>query len=280
MAYIFVGGSQRSGTSLLATSLCSGEETNMYIGECRSLRQLLLAVQFMEQNFDGENELSFGSKAAMKEYHSTIIRSYLSHTLATNAPATSLVLKQPHLTLLFPTLWNLVPESKFVIAIRDPRDTIASMLEVGKKMAAQGQNHPFNTHSVPEIAKHMRGFYSQVLLASDLSEEFKAATKWVRYEELVSQPAVVMEELRAFTGLNLVDFDPESPTKRIHPTLMAARTKDEAPVQPWVSDLMRGAPITTKRTGSYKDLLTNEQISQIDECLAEFMERIGYEPAN
>src|SRR3546814_15733803 len=45
----------------------------------------------------------------------------------------ALVLKSPELATYFPHAAVLLPAARFVISVRDPKDTIASMIEVGEK---------------------------------------------------------------------------------------------------------------------------------------------------
>lgn len=276
MTYFFVGGSQRSGTSMLASSLCSGEETNMYIGECLSLRHLLQLLRSLKQNHGNETDLYFGSENAVDAYASNTVRSYLSHTLSTNAPASSLVLKEPHLTMLFPWLWHLVPESRFIMIKRDPRDIVASMMRVGEKFAQKKQKHLFNSGDVAAMAQAAQKFYIPVINAAKKSPAFRSAVTWVSYEEFVANPAEIIDALRKQTGLKLELFDPEDPTKRIHPSRKEARKKNEQ-LKPWITDVMHGQAISQSRSGRFQEKLTEEQIAKIEAVVGPLMDVLGYE---
>src|SRR3546814_5975830 len=52
----------------------------------------------------------------------------------------ALVLKSPELSTYFPHAADLFPEARFVISVRDPKDTIASMIEVGERHRRSGVN--------------------------------------------------------------------------------------------------------------------------------------------
>src|SRR3546814_20373507 len=52
----------------------------------------------------------------------------------------ALVLKSPELSTYFPHAADLFPEARFVISVRDPKDTIASMIEVGERHRRSGLN--------------------------------------------------------------------------------------------------------------------------------------------
>ena len=275
MSYIFVGGSQRSGTSLLAASLCAGEEANPYLGESGSLRALLQVHSVMSQRYEDEMAFHFGSRAVTDEYFGACLRSFLSHTMAFNAPATSLVLKEPHLTMLFPLIWKLIPTAKFVMLIRDPRDIAASMLTVGDKLKAEGKSHLFNSGDFSKIAGVIGQFYRPTLAAMKDSAAFAQSVFWVKYEDLVADSAGTVDQLRGFTGLKLELYDPADPTKRTHPAKLKSR-KESARAQPWNSDLMKQKGVSEKSKGSYKNKLSPAQIKTIEKTLPGLFKRFNY----
>jgi len=275
MSYIFVGGSQRSGTSLLAASLCAGEETNPYLGESGSLRALLQVHSFMNQRYEDEMACHFGSREVTDEYIGSCLRSYLSHTMAFHAPATSLVLKEPHLTMQFPLIWKLIPTAKFVMLIRDPRDIAASMLTVGEKLKEDGKGHLFNSGDFNKIAGTIGQFYRPTLAAIKASAAFAKSVVWVKYEDLVAEPEATINQLRAFTRLKLEQYDAADPTKRTHPAKLKSR-KESTRAQPWNSDLMKQKGISEKSKGSYKNKLSKDQIKTIEKTLPGLFKRFDY----
>lgn len=276
MAYIFVGGSQRSGTSLLAASLCAGEETNMYMGESAGFRSMMQTYATMVQRFDDESIFHFGSRTALDEYYAAMVRMFLSHTLTAHAPATSLVMKEPHLTMQFPLLHRLVPQSRFVMIKRDPRDIVVSMLKVGEKLAAEGTKHPYNTHSAGRLAESAAQFYRPVLAAMGQNAAFKNRTYWVDYQELVTSTETVIDKLRGFTGLKLELFDPEDPTKRTLPQKVESRKKSKR-AQPWNTDLMKNKGISDASVRAFEQKLSEEQIAEIEKSVGGLIKKFGYD---
>ena len=276
MAFVFVGGSQRSGTSLLAASLCAGEETNMYMGESSGFRTLIQTYASMVQRFDDETVFHFGSRNALDEYYSATVRLFLSHTLTAHAPATSLVMKEPHLTLHFPHLHHLVPNSRFVMIKRDPRDIVVSMLKVGEKLAAAGQKHPYNTHGVSRLAETVAQFYRPVLASTAKNPAFRKNLFWVDYQELVTATETVIDKLRKFTGLKLELFDPADPTKRTLPQKVESRKKSER-AQPWNTDLMKNKGVSDASVRAFEKKLSNEQIVEIEKTVGGLIKKFGYD---
>lgn len=275
MSYIFVGGAQRSGTSLLAASLCAGEESNPYLGESSALRKLLDAQAYMVKRFDDETKFHFGTRPVMQEFMSTTLRSFLGLTLASSAPATSLVLKEPHLTTHFPLIHTLLPEAKFVMSVRDPRDTICSMMTVGEKFKENGTNHLFNSGNVGKMAELVASFYRPIIQVAQQSKQFAATVKWVKYEQLVSEPEKTIDELRKYTGLKLELYDVNEPRKRTHPEKLKSRAKSQT-AKPWQSELMAQKAVSTKSVGSFEEKLSEEQIAVIEKTVPGLLKRFGY----
>lgn len=276
MSYIFVGGSQRSGTSLLATSLCAGEESNPYLGESSALRKLLDAQAYMAKRFNDETKFHFGTRTAMQEFMGSTLRSFLALTLASSAPATSLVLKEPHLTMHFPLVHQLLPEAKFVMSIRDPRDIICSMLTVGEKYKEAGTSHLFNSGDIKKMTELVASFYRPVIKAAQQSKRFSSRVVWVKYEQLVNEPETTIEELRKYTGLKLELYDVNEPRKRTHPDKLKARAESKI-AKFWQSDLMAQKPLSKQSVGKFEDRLSEEQVATIEQTVPGLFKRFGYE---
>ncbi|NVJ97152.1 MAG: sulfotransferase [Alphaproteobacteria bacterium] len=277
MAYYFVGGSQRSGTTLLATILCAGQETNEYLGESSTLRSLVESYNFMRGRFDTETKFHFGTQTVMDEYFANVVRSFLSHTLATLSPATSLVLKEPHLTCYFPHLFRLIPSARFVMIKRDPRDIVVSMLKVGERLAANGQKHMFNSGDIGRIASSITPFYAPTINLAKRNKNFRNACMWVEYEQLTREPEAAAESLRRFTGLKLEEFDKENPSRHVNEEKRKIRVEDKR-IKPWVSELTDKGSISDQNVGQYANVLTEEQIATVENTLGDLMKALGYKP--
>lgn len=276
MKSIFVGGSQRSGTSMLSRILSQGPETPPALAECAYLRVLVQAYQLGQLNFEGETSSYFESRETLQAYHSRLIRDFLEYVLQRYAPVMSLVLKEPHMTLLFPELYQLLPESKFVLIVRDPRDIVVSMLKVGERMAQQGKRSGlFQRHMIPAMVNEIKRFYAPSLVYRERDPGFRNACHYLKYEALVREPVQQVEALRRFTGLSLSEFDPQQP-------LQSAFRKDSEQSQRhsfWRTELSK-QPISDQSVAQFQDSLTPDEIALIEREGADFMTAFGYQPVS
>ena len=181
-----------------------------------------------------------------------------------------LVLKNPELTAHFGGLQELAPEAKFVVMVRDPRDIIASILEVQAKFERQKKAPPFPlTHDVKSWSLWVRRYYLAFAKA-DVREN----TLFVRYEDLTRQPQHEVERLRAFTGLALTDFDPA----RNWPQGSGGREGGQpGRYEEYVTELF-GKAISRRRIGKFRARLSADEIAIIEHECADIIKGFGYLP--
>ncbi len=269
--FIFVGGCQRSGTSLLQGMLCSDETSNPRITEAEYLRQLVETYSKAKQSFDYSLIDYFDDADAFRRFHSAWITTFLERTLRRYPPASRLVLKEPHLTRYFPDLWELIPQARFVVLVRDPRDTLLSMLEVGKRLAAKGSNHFLARAELKSLIPHYLSFYRPCLQKRD--QRFRRNLMFIKYEDLVTSPATVLESLRSFTGLALNHVDLADPWKRALRPIDAPHERQK----PWRTSLY-GKGVVATSVGRYRRDLSPQEVRVIDEGLRSFYPLFGYKP--
>lgn len=271
MAYIFVGGSQRSGTTLLQKILCSSAESNPYIAEASYLRGLLSVYKLGLNKFEEQTGYYFDTPEALKNYHTGIIQNFLTYLKKRFEPATHLILKEPHMTQSFPYLFEMVPESKFVVMVRDPRDVVVSMLKIGERLRQRGGFHPlFRPEKMPEMARQIMAFYAPVLHYYQVSEAFRRRCRYLKYEVLVQEPEQSVELLRSFTGLSLSEFNPDVP-----PNLSSESPEEHQKHFSWGTELNEQV-VSAQNVGRFRDVLLPEQIARIEAETQELMQAFGY----
>jgi hypothetical protein len=220
-------------------------------------------------DFEFSLEHYFDNPESFAAFHGAWIRDFLARTLARYRPAESLVLKEPHLTLYFPALAELLPEAKFVVMVRDPRDAIASMRDVGQRLAAAGSGHTLAQANLQRLVRQFRSFYRPCLRHEH--DCLEGRLRFVRYEDVVSRPADVIAELAAFTGLNLDQADPAEPWKRLLRPMNAPHERQK----PWRTPL-HGGPLVADSVGRYRKVLSPKEVQAINRALGKFCERFGY----
>ncbi len=275
MTIFFIGGCMRSGTTLLNSILCSDPTTNPVIGEVQYLTQMMRHYHWGQRNHRLYLKDTFETPESFKSFTADWIGDYLRRTRERWQPCRHLVLKNPELVHFFPDLLELVEGAKFFLTVRDPRDTIVSMRSVASKQRDQGISSTLT--KMNDDARQLSGYYQNYyvrLLRGDL-DVLQSNLFLVRYEDLVTQPRTVVEQMRDFTGLALADYDPESEWQRNVEDYDRSRSdRDRAP---WTTDL-HGKGVSSSRIGQFREALGAEDIAIIEEECQAMMRAFKYEP--
>jgi len=141
--YIFIGGSARTGTTLLQSILCADKTVNPLLPEAAPVRLLLKALQQISQHTRKYEGIYFADDKNLKSFFSQVLLSFLEE-LRKRYSCIHLALKEPALTPFFPLVDELLSnQACYLCLVRDPRDTIASMLRWGKQLESTDSNHIF-----------------------------------------------------------------------------------------------------------------------------------------
>ena len=271
VTYVFVGGSQRSGTSITQQLLCQLPDANPYVYEVSYLR--LLASNYREgrtgfvQNFSAY----FGDLQSFRDFNSGVVHAFLEHARNQLGGAAHLILKEPHLTLYWPFLFELVPEAWYLMVVRDPRDAIASMVRVGEKQKVLGQHYLFVERDIAAMCRHFLSFYEPSFSSSD--DRFKQRLGVIHYEELMTDPLRMLRDISKYTGLPFDQIDPSIPPD---PGLYRKDDGENGNMfLPWVTDVT-GAKVTRSRIGNYRDVLTSAEVDIVERECSEFIDWFGY----
>lgn len=262
---VFIGGSMRSGTTLLQRILCSAPGANPLIGECHYLAMLLDQNAILGASFDAMLGDYFDSPQAFADHMRCRAEAFLRMTLARHRPTQALVLKSPELTRNFPTLADWFPAACFIVMMRDPRDIIASMLDVGERHRAASVPSLFvaSGRDVAALVRLYRSYYAPL---GQAWTRLAGRTLVLRYEDLVRDPATSLARLTAFTGLTLraehLQPMPDRVSRR-----SATGAQDDGFVAGFLTPLLAEAP-RTSRIGRYRERLTPEEIGYIEEHCA------------
>lgn len=266
MKTIFLGGAQRTGTTLLQLALCQSAETNEMLGEARYLSELLRVYRSIVRS----TEISsyFPSREKFTEFHQRSVLAFLQQSVNHLGKPSTLVLKDPNFAHLLPELLYLIPGARVIILARDPRDTIASMKKVNEK-ALEMYGKPALPQSVPQLCRHFLSFYRSALHPKN-QEQFKENVRVLRYEDLVENTNDTLAKLGSFCGIDLSDVDTSSELASGN-----INYKEDKDVSPWWSKNY-GLPIQSSSIGGFKESLSEDEILEIEKACEGFMSLFGY----
>lgn len=272
---LFVGGSQRTGTTLMNALLCQDPDTNPLIHEATYLRKLLAAYQWARPRLDYKAGPFFSDAQDLDGFHRELVQGLLERLRRRSGHPRVLVLKEPHLTGFFPALARLLDSARFLCMVRDPRDAIASMVQVGRRMPADTSEtmirELFNSGDMVRLGNFFLNMYGAVL--GPRSGMPKDRLLWVRYEDLVKDTDQVLAALRRFTGLGLENLHTDLPMD----TGELDFREPHAQARPWVTGHF-GQAIASSRVGCYGDTLSPDQVRTVEARCQVFMQLFRYLP--
>lgn len=257
MHYIFIGGAPRTGTTLLNSLLCRDATTNPLIAEASYLAYVISTYSRGKRVWRVEGDAYFDDLQDYANFSRPWVMAFLEKTAQRYPQAHHLVLKSPELTKYFPDLFELVPQAQFLIALRDPCDAIASLIEVGDTLK-QTQDSPtlvkiLERGDVKALAQFFCDYYRPCQRCQD--SRFWQQTRYVRYEGLVHHPQAALRQLEAFTGLHLSQMNPDQPWRT---ELDFAQLPQR--YRPWWSTPLYGHGVSTASVGRYRQVLSPEQV--------------------
>lgn len=270
MTTFFVGGCMRSGTTLLNSVLCSTDLTNPIIREAQYLGRLIHLHIYAQSTFDDFLFHYFDSRQDLKLYHAELIEKFLDRIRIRYDGPAHLVLKNPQMTPQFPEVFELVGDCKFLVVVRDPRDTICSIREVANRQASQGEvtDIVHMKDNLPRLAEYFLSYYQTLMTNKNLV--FQKNLLIIRYEDLAQRTGEVVEKLAGFTGLPLHGYDPDGAWRE-----MTAYHSEKTRNNPFYAELY-DQPISSAKIGRHLMELTNEEIDSIERICHLFMQRCGY----
>jgi thioredoxin-like negative regulator of GroEL len=132
-----------------------------------------------------------------------------------------LVDKNPGVNIIVPVLMRICPETKFLVALRDPRDVVLSCFMQGLTLTPASSAYLSIEGTVNQYASTM-GFWLEMV------PRLGNQCMYVRYEEMVDDLPTVARSVLKFLGLefeeNVLKFYEHARTKRVNsPTYAGVR---------------------------------------------------------
>jgi hypothetical protein len=210
---VFVIGSPRSGTTMLAHSL--GEHNELWVSGESDVLFFLFANGFVERSFDRAMEIPGERWLRLEDVSRKEFLAYLGmgiNALITNrSGGRRWIDHTPDYTLIADTLAEVFPGASFIHILRDGRDVVHSMLNFADAVPDPAVRR-FLQENVP-WATDMRAacdeWRDHVEAAVTFCDEHPDRATMVRYEDLVAAPQETLRSVHRFLGVD----DEEGPAR-------------------------------------------------------------------
>jgi hypothetical protein len=196
---IFVGGSPRSGTTLVQRILDCHPE--IYGGpEFDFVPAIVDLFRDMRSSIQNGRIDAILDENHLQHVFRCLLVSLLLPKLKTEG-VSYLSEKTPSNVLAFAWLEEHAPEAKKILVVRDPRDVVSSMLEVGRRQERRmGRTSWFTRDTVAAV-----NYMNQCLKAGVSLAESGANCLMVYYEDIVSDPLALANQIYRFVGVHELD---------------------------------------------------------------------------
>lgn len=192
---IFVGGSPRSGTTLVQRML--GAHPDIYGGPEFDLMPAIsdLFQQHLDLIENGRISRIIDPQQAAEAFRD-LLHSLFKHK-ASEQGVSYISEKSPANCLIFNQLEAIVPGSKKIMVLRDPRDILASMLAVAQRYREAGDPVPKTIRTAASCAHTIGDHQQQGIQSSEQLDNVLV----LHYEDILGDPAQACQTLCDFLGI-------------------------------------------------------------------------------
>ena len=246
------------------------------IGECYYISQQLELYKKAADTFEVRHADYFGDREGLDDFTRSTLQGYLDLCRERLGGPQTLVLKNPELSYHLAAVHHLLPAAKLVVVIRDPRDTIASILAVANRHRERGIHSKLTLmgRNMRKLAALYQSYHA------DLFAHLPALSDRLvlfRYESLMRQPETTIEELARSLGLTIESSDLVGEVDLGAPTawLDAEKTADRPFLDAFRSPLHRMG-ISPSRVGAHKEQLSPAETLELQNALRGFNQLMPY----
>lgn len=243
---VLIGGSPRSGTTLLNSLICSSKEVNEHMQECSYFAWNIQPLRLALSTFKKSQGHYFSSEEQLRSFHGELLRQILIATWKQEGCPRNLCLKNPNMVKDFALLSPLMPMAKFVVIVRDPLDIIASRYEAEKR---GNENFSLSDDFITGEVDNINEIHASVLNYFETCPPSNMLV--IEYEKLAK--GLCLESLRQF--LNLADIGEDGAWSRAKENMHSKNSQ-------WITSLY-GKPIQDSSIGRYASILPEEIVRQI-----------------
>lgn len=265
----------RTGTSVLQSVLCASPDAHPMIAECQYLTAQLQLYARWRDRFDVFLRDYFNTEEEFFTFTKNMVEGFLDTARQRLRPRSALVLKNPELTFFFPELADLLPHARFVVSVRDPKDAIASIIEVGKRLRERGLQQMVVEmgRDVPKLCNHLKSYYAPLVQATQRPGlNLRERLLYVRYENLIANPVETIDRLAAFCGVSLDDFDANAAWNT---AIDFNAMHNDAALGAW-STALYGKGLSDESIGRHREVLTDGECAEVDRLCGDYNRMFGY----
>lgn len=267
MSDIFVVGSPRSGGTLIYNIICSDPSINPALRENHFVSITLADYSFMLSRIS-EEDGHFFDLDMTKQFYAKWIQSFLDEIHKKYSHFEKIAIKSISLAPYISLLHELLPDIRYCISVRDPRDIVASMIEVGLKQQQIGKQPQYH-RDAHNLSLQVMDNYIPAINSS--SKEFHKMVTWVKYESLVYNTASIISQLEHDLDLDLSLYNPDQNWPRSKVNIEECKQND-----PFITELW-GGKISNASIGKYKMVLNQHEIKVVENICAPLMQLFAYE---
>ncbi|MEP6565239.1 MAG: sulfotransferase [Mesorhizobium sp.] len=259
---IIVTGCMRSGTSLLHRLVSTSPDTGERLSPARFIADFLLLIQRYRKEDSAFAMDYFQSPGDLVLATRQFVEARLHDAWVHSGMPPCLVLRTVEIAPMLSLVAELLPEAKFAISVREPKDTITSILNVrAKQKMLEGRRNSLTAkRDVGRLCKTYNRAYLTIMRKQRSDEQFRNRIVFVRYEDAVANSAEALREVWQRFGLTPGSGTlPADPVTRpsiaqilIHRFWRSFRT-----------DLSE-APVSARSVGSHRSVLKTSEIWSVN----------------
>ncbi|MFJ6393764.1 sulfotransferase family protein [Streptomyces sp. NPDC091972] len=266
MPFIFVGGSARSGTSLVQKLLVShsaiagGPEFD-HTGAIVDL------YRRMSEPWRLDRQAFYYTAGQLADGFRAFYEGFFTQVTERDPDAAFLSEKTPSNILAAETLLELWPDAVFVNVVRDGRDVVLSHLDVNRRYRARGERNP-ERDTLLSVCRHWNACisaYFDLMARPDLSER----VHHVVFEDLVTRPEDEVRRLFEFLGLKTEE-------RQMHPENITEQEVGVVLEGAYFTQQLYRQPFNAAKTNRWRQEMNPLQKAAATRLMKSNLRRLGY----
>lgn len=182
MRIVFVGGSQRSGTTLVQTLIANALPNVPILPEAHIICDLMGAFRHAKAAWS-KTSLYYEDHESLARYFRSAVEAHVTDIERRYGKLEFLVLKDPSFIRFMPELTESFPDAAQIMCVRDPRDIVASYIKIGHRQRNKNRTTRYTKRRILPICRKINAAYQPLI-----DEPAQPGRILVRYEELVLRP--------------------------------------------------------------------------------------------